>query len=243
MNDEVLTLYYYNDGLSADERQRACDAIAGDQTIAERYRQLCAELESIPTERGETLAPDRMSRFHDTISRAARLDAGKTIADRPRFSFTSFFWGAAVTAALATGIAIGVLFTGTSLPPPADLRVDVRDNPVPRATSALLSRSLQAHFRDSRDGLASLPVDSQPERMAIILQMIAQNRLYEKVAVQNDAPKLARVLRAFEPILVRLAAEDLAPADAEALRAQLAFELNVMLTKLARESSDESHST
>ena len=44
-------------------------------------------------------------------------------------------------------------------------------------------------------------------------------------------------------ILLQLAATDTAPEDAEALRAQLAFELNVMLTKLAHESSDETHST
>ncbi len=65
----------------------------------------------------------------------------------------------------------------------------------------------------------------------------------ETVAERNDAPELARVLRAFEPILLQLAATDVAPEDAEALRAKLAFELNVMLTKLARVSSNETHTT
>jgi hypothetical protein len=51
------------------------------------------------------------------------------------------------------------------------------------------------------------------------------------------------VLRAFEPILLRLAATDIAPEDAEALRAQLAFELKIMLTKLERGSSKETHTT
>ena len=77
----------------------------------------------------------------------------------------------------------------------------------------------------------------------LILRLVEQNRLFEQVAAQNDAPQLARVLRAFEPILLRLAATDTAPEDAEALRAQLSFELNVMLTKLAQQSSDETHST
>jgi hypothetical protein len=54
---------------------------------------------------------------------------------------------------------------------------------------------------------------------------------------------VARVLRAFEPILLQLAATDIAPEDAEALRAKLAFELNVMLTKLASQSSNETHTT
>ena len=75
------------------------------------------------------------------------------------------------------------------------------------------------------------------------MHIIDQNRLFERAAEQNDSQKLARVLRAFEPVLLQLAAEDLAPEDAEALRAQLAFELNVMLTKLSRDTSKETHST
>ena len=77
----------------------------------------------------------------------------------------------------------------------------------------------------------------------LVLRIIEQNRMFEIAAEHNNAPNLARVLRAFEPILLQLAANDLAPEDAEALRAQLAFELNVMLTKLASQPSDEQHST
>ena len=77
----------------------------------------------------------------------------------------------------------------------------------------------------------------------LILRIIEQNRLFESAANNSNSLKLARVLRAFEPVLLRLAADDLAPADAEALRAQLAFELNVVLTKLAAESSDDSLTT
>ena len=66
----------------------------------------------------------------------------------------------------------------------------------------------------------------------LVLHIIEQNRLFETPLPTTTAPKLARVLRAFEPILLQLAAEDLEPADAEALLSQLAFELNVMLTKL-----------
>jgi hypothetical protein len=38
---------------------------------------------------------------------------------------------------------------------------------------------------------------------------------------------------------MRLAANDIAPAEARALEAQLTFELNVMLTKLGRDVSDK----
>jgi DNA-binding FadR family transcriptional regulator len=56
--------------------------------------------------------------------------------------------------------------------------------------------------------------------------------MFERAAEQNDSKDLARVLRAFEPVLMRLAADDITVEDAEALQAQLAFELNVVLTKL-----------
>ena len=51
------------------------------------------------------------------------------------------------------------------------------------------------------------------------------------------------MLRAFERILLQLAADDVTPAKAEYLRAQLAFELNVMLTKLSHASSNEEQTT
>ena len=81
------------------------------------------------------------------------------------------------------------------------------------------------------------------DRTMLVLRIIEQNRMFEHAAANSDAPKLARVLRAFEPILLQLAAEDIAPEDAQALQAQLAFELNVMLTKLGVESSNDSHTT
>ena len=79
--------------------------------------------------------------------------------------------------------------------------------------------------------------------MRLILHIVDQNRLFEQAAVNNDSQDLARVLRAFEPILLQLAADDVTPQRAEYLRAQLAFELNVMLTKLARDASDQTHTT
>ena len=71
------------------------------------------------------------------------------------------------------------------------------------------------------------------------MNIIEQNRLFERAAEQNDSANLARILRAFELVLLQLAAEDISAEDAEALRAKLLFELNVVLTKLARETSDE----
>jgi hypothetical protein len=101
---------------------------------------------------------------------------------------------------------------------------------------------LQAHFRDSRQNIGGLPVEDTESRRMLIQHIVQQNRLFARAATENQSPELARVLRAFEPILVRLAADDLAPEEAQRLQAQLVFELNVMLTKMNRTPSDRSES-
>jgi DNA-binding FadR family transcriptional regulator len=94
------------------------------------------------------------------------------------------------------------------------------------------------HLQESRQELAGLPVEASSERAMLITHMIQQNRMFGHAAVENGSQDLARILRAFEPILVQLAADDISPEEAEALQAQLAFELNVVLTKFGRNASD-----
>ena len=135
----------------------------------------------------------------------------------------------AVSAAFALGLAVSFLLS------------DDTPSNVPDVIPVAFTRGLQVHLRDSQELLANM--DSTDDSTLLVLSLIEQNRLFESIADKNNAPKLARVLRAFEPILLQLAATDIAPEDAEALRAQLSFELNVMLTKLARETSNETHTT
>lgn len=179
--------------------------------------------------------PATVQRWHDALDAAAAAEAARA-APRPRvLQPSSFFLGMAMAAALALGIAIGFFVADED--PVTELPL-VAEGPRPaNAVPGALSRGLQVHFRDSRAQILSLP--EARDRTMLVLRIIEQNRMFENAATNNDAPKLARVLRAFEPILLQLAADDLAPADAEALQAQLAFELNVMLTKLSAESSDE----
>jgi len=177
--------------------------------------------------------------WHDVIDQAAALERGRAPGTRERWHPSSFFWGMAVSAAIAAGVAISVFVSDESIDTPQPYIVEntTRPDVVPVA----FTRGLQHHFRSSQRQLADL--DGNEDAAMLVLRLVEQNRLFETAADQNDAPQLARVLRAFEPILLRLAATDIAPEDAEALRAQLSFELNVMLTKLAKESSDETHST
>ena len=236
MNDNLLILYYYDDGLSEDERSAIATALERDATLAARYAALERELDGISAE--DAPVPHNVTaRLHDTIERAARIDRTRDQAPRRPFHLPSFVWGTAVTAALIAGIAIGVLLpdrNGVDAP-----QTVTALNP---GSATAFTRGLQVHLRESQADIASLPFDDEAERTLLLLQMIQQNRIFERAAEQNGADDLARVLRAFEPILARLADENVSVEDAEALRAKLAFELNVMLTKMTRDESDDQHS-
>ncbi len=185
--------------------------------------------------------PHLKQQWHDAIDSAAAVERGKTRSAASHWHPASVFLGMAIAATLALGIGIGYFMADEGS---EDYVQDVRvaDIQIPaNEVPGSLSRGLQVHFRDTREQLLDLP-DTE-DRTMLILRIIEQNRFFESAANNSNSLKLARVLRAFEPILLRLAADDLAPADAEALRAQLAFELNVVLTKLAAESSDDSLTT
>ena len=184
--------------------------------------------------------PHLIQQWHATIDEAAALERGREREHATGWRPGSLFWGMAVTAALALGIGLGVFMSpNATVVAPDQL---VASNPQNATTPVAFSRGLQYYLRDSQAKLASYE-EPGIDTTNLILDIIEQNRLFETAAEHNNAPKVARVLRAFEPILLQLAAGDVAPEDADALREQLEFELNVMLTKLARESSEESHST
>lgn len=229
MNEETLILYYYNDGLTDSERRDVETAINNDPEIAARFDELCRELNLMADADVPAVPKHTVDRWHTVIDDAARQAPAPARLRRGFFAPASFAWGAALAAALVIGIALR----------PTQVDPVIVD---PSATTGAFARGVQVHFRDTYDELAAMPVDSSAERTALVLQIIEQNRMYERAADQNGADDVARVLRAFEPILVRMAAEDTAPEDIEVLREKLAFELNVMLTKLSRESSNRTDS-
>ena len=185
----------------------------------------------------EIAAPSHMKqRWHDSIDLAAQHELRERKKSARSFNFMSFFWGAAVTTALAVGIGIGVFLSND----PTSIELN---SYVAQDRGSSFSRVMQVHLRDTQNDIANMPIDTAEDRTLLVLQIIQQNRLFEQAAERNDADSLARVLRAFEPILLQLAATDIAPEDAAALREQLAFELKVMLTKLERDTSKEVTST
>ena len=226
MNEDTLILYYYNDGLTEEQRRDVATALEGDPALAARYDALCADMAALGDADTPAVPAATVERWHDAIRNAP--DAGADVRQpAPRtFNPMSFAWGAAVAAALV----LAVMLNRDPVEPPL---------PMPTQTSTAFERGVQVHFRDTQHQLAAMPVESPRDRADLVMQIISQNRLFERAAEQNDADDLARVLRAFEPILVQLAEEDISATEARALRAKLAFELNVMLTKLSRDASNE----
>lgn len=243
MNDDTLLLYYYDDGLSVQERRDVEAAIATDISVRARYEELRLQLDVLDTG-SDVAAPTHMvQRWHDSIDRAAQREHAPARSKSGPFNAMSFFWGAAISAALAVGIGIGVIMSGSPVPVELAPTVALVDPETTSIVPGSFARGMQVHLRDTQQNIAALSGDSREDRTFLVMRIIQQNRLFERAAERNDSASLARVLRAFEPILLRLAADDIAPEDADALRRQLAFELNVMLTKLARDTSKETHKT
>jgi hypothetical protein len=239
ITEDTLLLYFY-DELPPGEREQVRIALARDPRLAMSYDKLCGELEEWRRQPVPPVADDIRLRWHDSIDRAARKTPAGTDARR----MSSRFWwtglGAAIAAALAVGIGIGVRLQQERSPDYVIESPIAGTESVPaRAIPVSFTRGLLVHLEQSRREIASLPIADETGRVSLTLQLIEQNRLFEQAAVQSNAPNLARVLRAFEPILLQLASEDIAPEDAEALREQLAFELKVMLTKLSSAPSEE----
>ena len=239
MNEDTLILYYYRDGLSESERCQVEASLETNAAVRARYEELCKDLARLDAPAPVAVPADVATRWHDSIDRAARAERQCSRSPDRGFHFPSFAWGTGVAAVLVAGIVIGLYMSGNQVSEPL-VATDVTDAVFPdaRSPSDAFARGLQVHLRESRKELAELPMDAHTERAVLIMQMIQQNRMFERAAEQNDSADLARVLRAFEFILVRLAADDITAEDAEALQSQLAFELDVMLTKLRRNASD-----
>lgn len=232
ITEETLTFYYYNDGLSPRERQKVTQALAMNDALQAQYKSLCDQLDRLSTPVDIEPPADMVVRWHESIKSAACQSMPNDVS--PKFYSWSFVWGVAVTAALAVGIGIGVMISGDDAEQPQETLYVAGST-----TGSPFFRSLQVHLRESEAGLSGLALQSAPDKADLIISIIEQNRLFEKAAEKNQEHGVARVLRAFELVLIRIAADDTSAEDAEKLREKLMFELNVMLTKFSRDSSKE----
>lgn len=241
INEETLVLYYYDDGLSREERRRVEKEIEKDEGLREQYEALSADLDAL-RQMDDIPAPEGLEyRLQSSLERAIRLDEAEA---QPRSWLSNLFGGGlvaagtALAAILAVGIGIGIWVAGEESPAP-QVVIQTPTQQGAEWSQTAFQRGLETHFRTGRSSLASLADSEQQDREALVSALITQNRLFARLATENGSPELARVLRAFEATLVELASEDLSPGEAAALKDQLEFEYQVMLTKLARATSEQ----
>jgi hypothetical protein len=177
---------------------------------------------------------DVQQRWQDALERAAQND-GRSEARAPaRRFFADWRWQAAAAAVAVVAIA-GVMQLATRAKP--ELTVENVPTAVPAAgaDASAYERGLKVHLANTERQIAELD-DADPEQRARLIEtIIAQNRIYALAAERAGEPQLARVLRAFAPVL-----EGLEKGDAAASVAQLTFELRVMQGRLSAETGDPS---
>lgn len=252
MNEETLILYYYGDGLSEAERAAVTAVLDSDPVVRERYRALSQTLDGLREPPPEQAPADAVGRWHRAIAGSAareRAQSGargraQSAASRRVWHIPSFAWGGAVAAAVMTAVGIGFyLAERPPTSPPMANRPEIEGRPAARTVvPASFTRGLEFHLRLARQEIAGLTANDDADRAKLVMDIVRQNRLFERTAHEHDAEDVARVLRAFEPVLLRLAGGANGTGDIAELRSKLEFELDVMLTKMQRRESNQAES-
>jgi hypothetical protein len=160
-------------------------------------------------------------RWQAALERAANKVDVK-VMPAPRANFRWQAAAAAVTAVALFFVARIVMHT------PPEQTAEVTP-PAPTDASAY-ERGLKFHLASTEQQLAEIGSATPEERARLIETITAQNRMYALAAERAGEPQLARVLRAFGPILESLAHDG---GDSSASLAQLSFELRVMQGRLS----------
>jgi anti-sigma factor RsiW len=234
ISDDDLILYYYRDGLPPADRARVAAALAEQPELAQRFHSLTRRLDAAAASAApESTVP---MKFQRRWAAALEEKAAETPEARTRRRQQMFFNYAPWYAAVA-----GVLIVFLVLPHLLG-RLPATSAPATAATTSTSAyeRGLASHLASTEQQLASLESATPEERQRLVDTIIEQNRVYALAAERAGEPQLARVLRAFSPLLESVARGD---QDTSASVAQLAFELRVMQDRLAAGKASRSHST
>jgi hypothetical protein len=229
ISDDELLLYYYRDGLDAAERARIGAALSASPELAQRLHRLVGRLDAAAAIPEAPVPVQTQQRWRAALEQAAQGQT--TQATRPsRRPFMDIRWLGAAAATVVALIAV-VAFTDKPSTNPIASGTPPAVSPSTGASEAsAYERGLKTHLASTEQQLASLETATPEERARLVDTIIEQNRIYALAAERAGEPQLARVLRAFSPVLEGLGKEDDDPA---ASVAQLAFELRVMQGRLA----------
>ena len=243
ITDDELLLYYYRDGLEPDERARIAAALAEQPELAQRLHRLVGRLDEVAAIPEAKVPVATQERWKAALAQAAQ-ERPTTQNLRPfRRPYTDARWLAAAAAVVVAVVSVLYVIDSTPpsptianvTPPPAETPTASFTSPPTEAPSGAAEaspyeRGLKTHLASTERQLASLEEATPEERARLIETIIEQNRLYAVAAERAGEPQLARVLRAFSPVLESMRQGEGNPA---ADAAQLSFELRIMQGRLA----------
>jgi hypothetical protein len=227
ISDEELLLYYYRE-LDTAEHARIGAAVAADPELGRRLHGLVARLDAAAAQPEVPVPAHVEQRWRAAVGGAA---GGSRAAPARRQFFTQPGWlAAAAVAVVALTFTIQHVMqtppdrTARTVPAPATDTASTAD-------ASAYENGLKFHLASTERRLESLGDATPEERARLIETIIAQNRIYALAAERAGEPQLARVLRAFTPVLEDLASDrgELTGSSA----AQLSFELRVMQARLS----------
>lgn len=234
IDNDTLTLYFYNDGLTNAQRREVELAMEQDASLAAAYSSLSEDLRQLENT-SVVRAPEHLKhQWHDLIDQAA--NAEHSVAQPARSKWSTFLVTGLVAAGLFAAFVIGVQYTEHTADPGVYVAEErfVDDG----ADAAAFARGLQFHVQNAAWDLAELTHRSSTDRRELISEIVTQNRMFERAAESKNIPQVARLMRAIEPVLLRLAEQNISPQEADVLRLQLTFELNAVLTKIETSPSE-----
>jgi hypothetical protein len=235
ITDDDLLLYYYRDGLDAAERARIGAALAEEPELAQRLHRLVARLDAAAAIPEVPVPAETQQRWRAALAQAA-TDQTARAPHELRRPFINARW---LAAAAVLVVAIVSVFRFTQIPPSPTAEIAAAPAAGGDGSSAY-ARGLKSHLASTEQQLASLESATPEERAHLIETIVEQNRLYALAAERAGEPQLARVLRAFSPILENLQHEK---GDPTASVAQLAFEFRVMQGRLGTGAASPTPST
>jgi hypothetical protein len=228
ISDDDLLLYHYRE-LDAAERARIGAALTEQPELARRLHSLVAKLDAAAAMPEVPVPAQIAQRWKAALEREAnKVEAIDSRAARRPRPFATRQW---LVAATVGGLAIllGIQFSRTPVTP--------LGNDTPPAAEAIdpaaYERGLKFHLASTEQTLADLGSATPEERTRLLETISAQNRMYALAADRAGEPQLARVLRAFAPIIDSLAQDG---GDSSAALAQLSFELRVMQGRLGADA-------
>ncbi|MFK8014323.1 MAG: hypothetical protein AB8G17_02625 [Gammaproteobacteria bacterium] len=229
IDDETLTLYFYDDGeLSDADRAQVAAQLTSSPELEGHYAMLCAQLKAL---NDVTVTPAPSASFNETLHEAL-IDVA---VPAERSSSRWLPWSMAATVLLA------VLLLGVTQRAPNESPQVVQATPtIARGQPPITLRLVESHLLQSRLQLVSVESAGSDQRHALLDELIVRNRTIEASAQRAGDDDLARVLRAFEPVLLALQSDR--SDDHRILLHQLNFELSAMLTKLDAPASDSAQS-